>query len=56
MTSYFEPAELPDEAETARLQEQFVAQTEDDSLPAMQVLTEQKQGLEPDTQAPLFIP
>ena len=43
------------------LQEQFVKQVKDDSLPAQQVLTEQNDILQkednaPDNSAPLFVP
>ncbi len=48
--------EHPDEVEYMRFQEQFVRQVEDDSLPARQVLTEQKEDRDPDQPAPLFVP
>ena len=38
------------------LQEQFVKQMKDDSLPANQVLTEQKDDRTPDDPASLFVP
>jgi hypothetical protein len=38
------------------LQEQFIKQVKDDSLPADQVLTEQKEDRTPDYQAALFVP
>ena len=38
------------------LQEQFVNQVKDDSLPADQVLTQQKEDRTPDHQAALFVP
>ena len=37
-------------------QEQFIRQVKDDSLPADQILTEQKEGLAPDDLPPLFVP
>jgi len=50
-------------SETAniRLQEQFIKQVKDDSLPAHQVLTQQNDTLQkedraPDDSAPLFVP
>lgn len=39
-----------------REQEQFVRQAADDSLPAAQVLTDQKHGREAQDPAPLFVP
>ena len=44
-----------------RLQEQFIKQVKDDSLPAHQVLTQQNDSLQkedraPDDSAPLFVP
>ena len=44
------------EPEKFRLQEQFVRQVEDDSLPAQEVLSEQQAGHEPADVAPLFVP
>ncbi len=43
------------------LQEQFIKQVKDDSLPAQQVLTQQNNSLQkeehaPDDSAPLFVP
>lgn len=38
------------------LQEQFIKQVKDDSLPADQVLTEQKEDRTPDDPAALFVP
>jgi hypothetical protein len=37
-------------------QEQFIRQVKDDSLPADQILTEQKEDLAPDDLPPLFVP
>ena len=58
------PQSIGDEtSETAqiRLQEQFIKQVKDDSLPAHQVLTQQNDSLQkedraPDDSAPLFVP
>ena len=38
------------------LQERFINQVKDDSLPADQVLTQQKEDRTPDDQAALFVP
>jgi hypothetical protein len=38
------------------LQEQFIKQVKDDSLPADQVLTEQKEDRTPDDPPALFVP
>ena len=51
----------PSEKAHIRLQEQFIKQVKDDSLPARQVLAQQNDSLQkedrtPDDSAPLFVP
>ncbi len=48
--------EAQDEAEPIRLQEQSDGGIEDASLPAEQILAEQKETHENDGNAPLFVP
>jgi hypothetical protein len=43
-------------AEDTYLQEEFVRQVEDHSLPAREVLTEQQEGRTPDEAPALFVP
>jgi hypothetical protein len=45
-----------DAPEEIRLEEPFVRQVEDHSLPAQQVLTDQQDGREPDQSPALFVP
>lgn len=56
MKPTIERAEKKANADDIRGPEQFVRQVEDDSLPAAQVLIEQKKGLEAEHPAPLFVP
>lgn len=47
--TYTEPTEIA-------MQEHFVEQVEDESLPAAQVLSDQQESHEADMTAPLFVP
>ena len=52
---------VPSEKTAIGLQEQFIKQVKDDSLPARQVLAQQNDSLQkedraPDDSAPLFVP
>jgi len=55
-----EPRKKAEDQERAsdeyHLQEQFVRQVEDDSLPAREVLTEQRAEREPEDAPQLFVP
>ncbi len=42
--------------EEPRLQEQFIRQVEDHSLPAQQVLTDQQEGRAPEQPPVVFVP
>jgi hypothetical protein len=48
--------EMQGEGEQIRLQEQFDGEIEDASLPAEQILAEQRETHENDGNAPLFVP
>jgi hypothetical protein len=56
MNLHIELIETQDEAEQIRLQEQFDGEIEDASLPAEQILAEQKEMHENDGNTPLFVP
>lgn len=49
-------AEAQDDADRVRLQERFDGEIEDASLPAEQILAEQKEAHETDGNSPLFVP